>query len=255
MKGRKWKENPCWRFYCQPCILTALCLYFQGFWHILVFFERPLVKESSYHAGHQEFSRCCTKGGSEKSTTQNPRVAGLTMTMKPREDLTRKPKDDFSKLHQCHGGQLPWWSSSYDAHLECERLGFDPPLRHWIFWSIGTHCYIWHPIMGFINLFVWSKCEDTLSPEGVNVMADSCLGGLVVVTLVQNVRDWGSIPSWGTEFFGPSEPTVTLMFAILCNLYSFVRFSRKCRRANYGMLFCGSYQSKQIWMKQFMLSK
>ena len=28
-------------------------------------------------------------------------------------------------------------------------------------------------ITGFIDLFVWSKHEDTLSPEGVNVMADS----------------------------------------------------------------------------------
>ena len=31
---------------------------------------------------------------------------------------------------ECDGGQLPWWSSSYDAHLECERPGFNPPLRH-----------------------------------------------------------------------------------------------------------------------------
>ena len=43
-------------------------------------------------------------------------------------------------------------------------------------------------------LFVWSKCEDTLSPERVNVTADSCLGDLVVMTLTQNVRHWGSIP-------------------------------------------------------------
>ena len=26
--------------------------------------------------------------------------------------------------------QMPWWSSSYDALPECERPGFDPPLRH-----------------------------------------------------------------------------------------------------------------------------
>ena len=25
---------------------------------------------------------------------------------------------------------VSWWSSSYDARLECERLGFDLPLRH-----------------------------------------------------------------------------------------------------------------------------
>ena len=32
------------------------------------------------------------------------------------------------------------------------------------------------------------------SPEGVNVTADSCLGGLAVMTLARNARDWGSIP-------------------------------------------------------------
>ena len=31
---------------------------------------------------------------------------------------------------ECDGGQLPLWSSGYDARPECERLGFDPPLRH-----------------------------------------------------------------------------------------------------------------------------
>ena len=60
--------------------------------------------------------------------------------------------------------KMPWWSSGYDARPECERLGFDLPLRHKFF--VGTHCYIWHPIMGFTDLFVWSKHEDTLSPEG-----------------------------------------------------------------------------------------
>ena len=31
---------------------------------------------------------------------------------------------------ECHGEQLPWWSSGYDTHPECERPGFDPLLRH-----------------------------------------------------------------------------------------------------------------------------
>ena len=66
----------------------------------------------------------------------------------------------------CHGGQLPSWSSGYDARLECERPGFDPPLRHWIFRSIRTHCCIWWPIVGFMDLFIWSEHEDMLSPEG-----------------------------------------------------------------------------------------
>ena len=37
-----------------------------------------------------------------------------------------------------------------------------------------------------IHLFVWSKHEDTFSPgRGVNVMADNCLGDLVVMTLTR----------------------------------------------------------------------
>ena len=40
-------------------------------------------------------------------------------------------------------------------------------------------------------------------------MVDSCVGSLVVMMLAWHVRDWGSIPHWDTEFFCPSEPTVT----------------------------------------------
>ena len=40
---------------------------------------------------------------------------------------------------------MPRWSSGYDTRPECERPGFDPLLRHWIFWSVRTHYYIWHP--------------------------------------------------------------------------------------------------------------
>ena len=41
-----------------------------------------------------------------------------------------------------------------------------------------------------------------------------CDGGVALVVcgyevFARNTRDWGSIPHWGTEFFGPSEPTVT----------------------------------------------
>ena len=43
-----------------------------------------------------------------------------------------------------------------------------------------------------IQLF-GAKHDDMLSPEGVNVTADSCLAGLVAMTLIQN-RDQGSIP-------------------------------------------------------------
>ena len=49
------------------------------------------------------------------------------------------------------------------------------------------------------------------SPRGGWMWRRSCLGGLAVMTLARNARDRGSIPRWGrgTEFFGPSEPTVT----------------------------------------------
>ena len=43
--------------------------------------------------------------------------------------------------NECHSRQLPCWSGGYDAHPECERLGLDPLLRHWIFQSSGTHSY------------------------------------------------------------------------------------------------------------------
>ena len=106
-------------------------------------------------------------------------------------------------------GQLPWWSSSYDVSLECKRLGFDPSLRHWIFQSVGTHYYIWWPITGFIDLYGQSM-RTRFPQRGVNATVDGCLGGLAVMMLTQNARDCGSIPRWGTEFFGPSEPTVTV---------------------------------------------
>ena len=62
--------------------------------------------------------------------------------------------------------------------------------------------------MGFTNLlFVLSKHEDTLSPEGGK--SHSCLGGLAVMTHTQNVRDQGSLPRLDTE------PTViTLILAL-----------------------------------------
>ena len=57
----------------------------------------------------------------------------------------------------------------------------------------------WNPLLHLapnygIHGLVPSKREDTLSPEGgVNVMVDSYLGGLVVMTLTQNSRDRGSM--------------------------------------------------------------
>ena len=34
---------------------------------------------------------------------------------------------------ECDSDQVSWWSSSYDTHLDSERLGFDSLLRHRLF--------------------------------------------------------------------------------------------------------------------------
>ena len=57
-----------------------------------------------------------------------------------------------------------------------------------------------------LTSFVWSRFPQ----RRVNVTVNSCLGVLVVMMLIRNVKDQGSIPYWGTEFFGPSEPIVTI---------------------------------------------
>ena len=41
--------------------------------------------------------------------------------------------------------RCPRWSSDQDAHPECERLEFDPPLRH-EFVQI-TNCHLFDPML------------------------------------------------------------------------------------------------------------
>ena len=45
----------------------------------------------------------------------------------------KKILDKARLEHFCDNDQCPRWSSSYDVHLDSERLGFDPLLRHRIF--------------------------------------------------------------------------------------------------------------------------
>ena len=47
----------------------------------------------------------------------------------------------------------------YDARSECK---FNSLLRHRIFLSAEAHCYIWCPIMVFINLLFGQKYKDIL---------------------------------------------------------------------------------------------
>ena len=77
------------------------------------------------------------------------------------------------------------------------------PIEASYFLYAGTHCYICHPITGFINLlFVWSEVWGYTFPKGVNVMLPWCSSGKM---LSWNVRDCGLIPHWGIVFIIPSD--------------------------------------------------
>ena len=105
---------------------------------------------------------------------------------------------------ECHGGQMPWWSSGYDAHLECERPGSDPPLRHWIFRSVGTHCYIvmwpfFQKIFGGHKFFSWGHrypCfgVQVMSPLGFKASVDpfACFLACVILRFTSGATadDW-----------------------------------------------------------------
>ena len=82
-------------------------------------------------------------------------------------------------------------------------LGFNPLLRHRFFLSIGTHCYIWHLVRGFINLsFVWSEVwRHTFPKRGwMSRWHLGVLSGRLVMMLTWIVRDLGLVPHWGTDF-------------------------------------------------------
>ena len=53
------------------------------------------------------------------------------------------------------------------------------------------------------DLRAWNTWGHVFSLEGW--MWQRCLGGLEVKTLARNAGDRGSVPRWGTDFFGPCD--------------------------------------------------
>ena len=89
------------------------------------------------------------------------------------------------------------------------------PLEVQLFCLVRIHIYC--PIMGFISiLFVWSEAWRQVFPNGGEYYSRQLgsLSGLVFMILAWFAWDWDLIPSWGTDLFCPSEPTVT--HAYLC---------------------------------------
>ena len=64
---------------------------------------------------------------------------------------------------------------------------------------------------------VCTLCQNSLKSNSnyTSVPVNSCLGGLVVMSLTQNLRDQGLVSHWGTEFFGPSEASVAFLFCTM----------------------------------------
>ena len=84
-----------------------------------------------------------------------------------------------------HGGQLVWWSSGFDTHLECERPRFDGSLRHWLFRSVGTHCYISKRSFQQKDYnFSWSYYQWKIWENN----------GMIVLDFFFSIRSW--YPAW-----------------------------------------------------------
>ena len=57
------------------------------------------LKRCNRHAGHQEVSRCCTRGESEDHRGKHT-SEGSTLALKPRADVTRSPKPGYQWPHK-----------------------------------------------------------------------------------------------------------------------------------------------------------
>ena len=58
-------------------------------------------KELGYHAGHQEVSRCCTRGESEEYSMQTRKHASeSTLALKPGTGVTSSPKQGYQWSHK-----------------------------------------------------------------------------------------------------------------------------------------------------------
>ena len=116
----------------------------------------------------------------------------------------------------------------YDARPECERPGLNALSRHWIFRSVRTHCYIWWPMWGSSTYFCSQSVRTHFLQREVNVTADSCLGGLVVMTLNPECERPGFDPplrhwifrSVGTHCYSKSDDLAIITIAQL---------KRKCK--------------------------
>ena len=87
---------------------------------------------------------------------------------------------------------MSWWSSTYDARPDSNRLGFDPCYIWWSMWSLSS-----------------KRMRTCFLLGGVTVTAISVLGSPVIVKLAQITRGWGKIPHWGTEFIWITGPVYT----------------------------------------------
>ena len=98
---------------------------------------------------------------------------------------------------------MVWW---YGAHAESDRLLLDFDSGREFFCQLEPHWYILHLILGCINLLaVWSEVWGRALPKGDESHYGQLPSWSSGMMLTQNIRVWGSIPSWGTEFFCPSK--------------------------------------------------
>ena len=136
---------------------------------------------SSAHNGTHHSSSTSNNSSSNTSANQPTR---LHERLSPRPLPVRNSDRSFTFYHH---------------HPNINVLKFNDEVRDFglrlrLHWSLndGVSTQLWDS----------SSCLRTCFPQkGVNVRADSCLGGLVVMMLIPNARDQGSIPCWGTEFF------------------------------------------------------
>ena len=140
-----------------------------------------------------------TREDPEKHMKQQP-----SMRFKgTREDPEKDMKQQYSERFKGGGGQNPEIEKNpMDIFCGSRRICCfrnAPEL-------FGCFLMVFRPSVWPVMSAFWILSQFSFYET---VTADSCLGGLAVMTLARNARNRGSIPHWFTEFFGLSEPTVT----------------------------------------------